>query len=340
MPKNPFARESWIEFGLGLLIIVCRITCRCRQVGWKWDGDDFFAVLAAVFFTAQVLLGYFVTHLGTIAEMSNEVVAVTISAERKGSMIAGSKSLLAAWCSYISLIWTLKACMLFLYGRLTLDLKQRGLVHLCAILCVITYVGALLLTFTHCTPLHKKWQVYPYPGDTCALYVPNFYVITVTNVSTDLLIAFIPLPLLWKVRMSWQKKLLCALWLCTGVCMIIAALLRCVLSLRTIHSTNSRTIWSLRETFIGIIAVNVPILGPCIARAASRLSGFKSRSCSRAGGGGRASAARAPVAERHRLSIMERNAKQERIRRGMGWTVFDGASEEPIVRDEHEMHFV
>lgn len=46
----------------------------------------------------------------------------------------------------------------------SLDLKQRDMVKICAILCGITYVAAILATFTHCTPLHRKWQVYPYPG--------------------------------------------------------------------------------------------------------------------------------------------------------------------------------
>ncbi|KAG5928370.1 hypothetical protein E4U42_000763 [Claviceps africana] len=267
-------------------------------------------------------------------------VAFALTAEKEALMIAGSKSLLAAWCIYVSLIWTLKACMLCLYSRLTLDLKQRKWVNTCAILCVITYVAGLLVTFTHCTPLHKKWQVYPYPGDMCALYVPDLYVITAANVSTDILIACIPLPLLWKVRMSWQKKMLCALWLCTGIFMIIAALLRCILSLGRINSRNFRTIWTIRETFIGIIAANMPILGPCISRAARRLSG-KSITSSKCGGGrGDGLAPQAPATEGHRLSILERNAKQERIRRGMDWTTFDGASDEPIVKDEYAMRFV
>lgn len=50
------------------------------------------------------------------------------------------------------------------------------------------------------------------------------------------------------MTLSLFRKFLCALWLCTGVCMIVATLLRCILSLREIHSINLRTIWSVRET--------------------------------------------------------------------------------------------
>ncbi|KAG6034647.1 hypothetical protein E4U40_003545 [Claviceps sp. LM458 group G5] len=282
------------------------------------------------------------TKLGTISNMTDEM-ALTLTTEQKNSIIRGSKLLLVGWCVYITTIWTLKACMLFLYGRLTLDLKQRGLVNIAAILCGITYVAAILATLTHCTPLQKKWQVYPYPGDACAAYVPNYYVLTVMNICTDLFIAHIPLPLLWKSRMSWQRKTICTLWLCTGICMIVAALLRCILGLQRVHYINYTAIWALRETFIGILATNVPILGPGVTRAARRLGVLASRMSTNTGGGGAhrdGSGPQAPERGGHRLSIMERKAKHERIRDGMmEWTTFDGGSNEPIVSDEQEIPF-
>ncbi|KAG5955523.1 hypothetical protein E4U57_003378 [Claviceps arundinis] len=288
--------------------------------------------------TGAITQSFMTTNLGTISNMTDEM-ALTLTTEEKESIIKGSKLLLVGWCLYITTIWILKACMLFLYGRLTLDLKQRGLVNIAAILCGITYVAAILATLTHCTPLHKKWQVYPYPGDACAAYVPNFYVLTVLNVSTDLFIAHIPLPLLWKSRMSWQRKAICTLWLCTGVCMIVAALLRCILGLQRVHYINYTAIWA----FIGILATNFPILGPSFTRAARRLGVLASGMSSNSGGGGAhryGSGPRAPESGGHRLSIMERKAKHERIRSGtMEWTTFDGGSNEPIVSDEQEISF-
>ncbi|KAG6304934.1 hypothetical protein E4U45_000925 [Claviceps purpurea] len=290
--------------------------------------------------TGAITQSFMTTNLGTISNMTDEM-ALALTTEEKESIIKGSKLLLAGWCIYITTIWTLKACMLFLYGRLTLDLKQRGLVNIAAILCGITYVAAILATLTHCTPLQKKWQVYPYPGDACAAYVPNFYVLTVMNVSTDLFIAYIPLPLLWKARMSWQRKTICTLWLCTGVCMIIAALLRCILGLQRVHYINYTAIWAVRETLIGILATNFPILGPSVTRAARRLGVLASRMGSNARGGGThrdGSGPQAPERGGHRLSIMERKAKHERIRSGMlDWTTFDGGSNEPIVGNEQEI---
>jgi hypothetical protein len=51
----------------------------------------------------------------------SDAIALTLSSEQKRRIVVGSKCLLAGWCVYVTLIWVLKACMLFLYGRLTYD---------------------------------------------------------------------------------------------------------------------------------------------------------------------------------------------------------------------------
>lgn len=62
------------------------------------------------------------------------------------------------------------------------------------------------------------------------------------------MIVSIPLPLLWKVHMPPLRKFLCALWLCTGVFIMVATLLRCILCLQQADNINVGTIWSIRET--------------------------------------------------------------------------------------------
>jgi hypothetical protein len=41
---------------------------------------------------------------------------------------------------------------------------------------------------------------------------------------------------------------MCALWLCAGVFIMVATLLRCILCLRQADDINIGTIWSIRET--------------------------------------------------------------------------------------------
>ncbi|KAJ0365770.1 hypothetical protein COL26b_011953 [Colletotrichum chrysophilum] len=48
---------------------------------------------------------------------------------------------------------------------------------------------------------------------------------------------------------------------------MIAALLRCILSLKDIDGINVSTIWAIRETFVGIIAVNAACIRPLFSSA-------------------------------------------------------------------------
>ena len=45
-----------------------------------------------------------------------------------------------------------------------------------------------------------------------------------------------------------HRKLIIGLLLCGGVFVMIATLLRCILSLQSINSINTSTIWAIRET--------------------------------------------------------------------------------------------
>ncbi|KHO11314.1 hypothetical protein MAA_11129 [Metarhizium robertsii ARSEF 23] len=92
-------------------------------------------------------------------------------------------------------------------------------------------------------------------------------------------------------------------------------------------------IWSLRETFVGIIATNIPILGPWIARAVHNLRGIHS------GGGSKTSDAGglSDPPGGHRLSRLERRAKENRIRRGLGWTTIRSGSHDRIAKEELEL---
>lgn len=151
----------------------------------------------------------------------------------------------------------------------SLNLAQHRLVKITACTCIIGYIATIVVYMTHCRPLHGLWQVYPYTGDDCALSRSNYYALVVSNVlyvlivllvlfgsntmadtrrTTDVMILYIPLPLLWRVQLPLHKKLKFGVWLCGGVFIIVASLLRCILALKDSNSINVSTIWSIRET--------------------------------------------------------------------------------------------
>ncbi|KAK9561765.1 hypothetical protein V6Z79_004617 [Aspergillus fumigatus] len=245
---TPFQKEAWTEYGIGVLIILGRIFARWKVVGVKnWQGDDYFAILALLFWTAELTMLELIGQHGANIGLTNAQRAA-MTPDQVKSLVIGSKCLLAGWVCYVTLIWCLKACMLFFYNRLTLGLIQQKLVRINAVLCALSYVAVIFTIFFHCLPIQKHWQIYPDPGDHCTVDRINYIVLAVTNVCTDAVLVSIPVPLLAKVRLALRRKLVIGVLLCGGVFVMCAALLRCILSLRSINSINTSTIWAIRET--------------------------------------------------------------------------------------------
>jgi hypothetical protein len=101
-------------------------------------------------------------------------------------------------------------------------------------------------------------------------------------VLTDIgILTFIPVPIIWRVKIPIRQKILVALLLCSGLFIITAAIIRCVSSIQDIRSINTAGVWAIRETFVTIIAINAPCIKPLFsARQAgkeTRSGGFRLR---------------------------------------------------------------
>ncbi|KAL4778183.1 hypothetical protein BJX76DRAFT_362965 [Aspergillus varians] len=282
---TPFQTEAWTEYGLGCVVLLFRLFARAKVVGFKnWQGDDYFAIVALIFWTAELTMLELIGQYGTNIGLSDEERA-SATPEQTARLVAGSKCLMAGWTCYVTLIWSLKACMLFFYNRLTLGLTQQKLVKINIVLCGCTYVAVIFTIFLHCRPISRHFQVYPDPGLNCSADYVNYIVIAATNVVTDGILLFIPIPLLAKVRLAFRRKLIIGVLLCGGVFVMAATLLRCILSLRDINSINNSTIWAIRETFVAIIAVNAPCIKPLFSSSVWLRSSSKDPSSGREGYG-------------------------------------------------------
>lgn len=61
-----------------------------------------------------MMTGQYGTNIGIYDD-----IGATLSPEQIRRYEIGSKCLLAGWTCYVTLIWCLKACMLFFYNRIT-----------------------------------------------------------------------------------------------------------------------------------------------------------------------------------------------------------------------------
>ncbi|KAG9496075.1 hypothetical protein J7337_012651 [Fusarium musae] len=110
------------------------------------------------------------------------------------SRIIGSKIQVAGWTIYSALIWSLKLSMLYFYTRLTTGLGRsyRIRIYVGFGLVIGTFIATIIAIFAGCQPFHKYWQINPDPG---------------TNISTDIYLIAIPLPMLWGSSLKMIKKI-------------------------------------------------------------------------------------------------------------------------------------
>lgn len=118
----------------------------------------------------------------------------------------------------------------------------------------------------------------PLPSRACTFKPQNFYVGAVLNVLTDAVLLSIPVPMLWGLQVQLRKKVAIGILLSSGLFVIAAAVIRAVLTLGSAPSGLNINRWGVRETIVGILTVNMPILPPMFKKAFWLGSGYDSSS--------------------------------------------------------------
>lgn len=258
--------EVWAWFGIGCLTLVLRYTVRIRTVGFRgFQGDDYIMAFAFIMYMLDAILVTLIFVYGDNVDFSPQDIASMTDAQIR-SLEAGSRAQLAAWFTYTNMLWCMKFCMLFFYKRLTIGTVQHKTVHRLMWVCGLTYIVVFLNILLSCRPFWHNWKVRPIPSKNCTFKPQNFWVTAAFNVATDAIILIIPIPMLWKLKVSVRRKLAIAVLLSSGVFVIAAAFVRAALTLSGRSSSTNINTWGVRETIVGLIAVNVPIMRPIVTR--------------------------------------------------------------------------
>ncbi|KAF2622925.1 hypothetical protein BU25DRAFT_451779 [Macroventuria anomochaeta] len=273
MPSNTTV-ELWTLYFFGVLITLLRTYARISAVGYReLRADDYLIWLAILIYTAQTTLGY---HVGIVAHgIANngmtDTQRSTLSQDdpEYAWRVIGSKIQLAGWTVAACLLWTLKLCVTFFYFRLTI--AQNGLgtyqkrIHIAMVLIATSFVAVVMTIFLSCRPFNHYWQVSPDPGNSCqpAISKPILWVSFVLNVSTDIFLFFIPVPMLWKSSLRLYKKMAATSVLSAGLLIIICATLKSIyVIVDPVNGGQLAAEWGTRETFIAVVTTNLPMIFP------------------------------------------------------------------------------
>jgi hypothetical protein len=251
--------------------------------------------------------------------------------------------------------------MAFFYLRLTNGLKRYYTrIYIAIGLIITTFIVVIIAIYASCRPFYAYWQIQPDPGNACqaAVSKPILWSSFITNVSTDVFLILIPIPMLWKSSLRFLKKIAATLVLSAGVFIIVCATLKSifviVVSCNTctasipqpsvelaqqntnilkdpVHGGQLAAEWGTRETFIAIVTTNLPMTFPLLKtwfapllpsslRSSSNNKAYKSPGSGfmSIGGGGASSRNRQGPQSTVTANMTFDNDSEERIIQGNG----------------------
>jgi len=176
--------------------------------------------------------------------------------------IFGSKIVVVSEQAMLNVIYCLKACMLVMYTRLTLGLNTQKWVRVLAVYVGLGWLGTEIAFFTACRPFTGYWAM-PVVDHQCATLEIYAYIQGCFNISGDICMLFIPLPLVIKMHAPWRQKAVLVLIFSMGFFVIIAALLTKIFNLTNIWDP-SYMLWYVREASVAIYVANLPMIWPLL----------------------------------------------------------------------------
>ncbi|KAK7924085.1 hypothetical protein PG985_006139 [Apiospora marii] len=257
--------ESWTWYAFTWLIVIVRIVSRRDLHGSfrKLQVDDGLMLLAMV--TDTILIA----AINIVANTSSNLIDPTDPAPLTSASIAereyGSKMVLVVEQMQIVTIWLMKACLLIMYSRLTMSLKQNLAVKIVAVYAGLGFVIMEILYFgVWCRPFNQYWAVPP-DNTQCSAATNHLITNAVLNITSDVMIIMIPMPVLLQAQLPIKKKaILCGVFaLGTFTMLTIRDLQILAAVLNKYYSFNQPfgsawTFWYVRESSTAIIVTNLP----------------------------------------------------------------------------------
>ncbi|KAI4220049.1 MAG: hypothetical protein L6R36_007898 [Xanthoria steineri] len=258
--------ESWTLYPFGVLLIAARIFSRRILLGSfnKLQIDDWIMLFVVVTFTGVIVSVNQVSH-----NLSNYLppgAAEAFTSEEHDNAVYGSKFVMILEQFMLANTWLCKACLLILYHQMTLGLKHNKLVKIVGGYCVLGYVLVQILYLgVWCRPIQQYWQV-PVDDSQCASYYHHLITSAVFNITSDLMMLYIPLPILIKARLPLKRKIVLCGVFSLGVLVILSAILNRYYNFTEPYGSLIYLDWYTGEAATSVFVANVPHLWPLLSR--------------------------------------------------------------------------
>ncbi|KAH9905642.1 hypothetical protein F4778DRAFT_727017 [Xylariomycetidae sp. FL2044] len=270
--------ESWTWYALTWLVVGARMASRRVLHGSfkKLQIDD--AIMLFVMLTDTVLI----VAMNIISTTSSNLIDPNDHTELTRQNIKerefGSKMVLLSEQMQLITIWLIKACLLIMYGRLTMSLKQNLAVKIVGAYVVVGFVVMEILYLgVWCRPFSQYWAVPP-DNIQCSAATNHLITNAILNITSDIMIILIPMPVFLQAQLPPKRKVVLCGVFALGVFTILSAILNKFYSF-TEPFGSAWTFWYIRESSTAIITANLPFTWTLLQRIFN-LTSFAGKSSS------------------------------------------------------------
>ena len=252
--------ESWIWYGVVLLVAISRFVSRYMTFGTikKYQIDDYLMILTLCFYTVLIpVINIVRDHDSNL--LPPHFDPATLTAQDVARRAHGSKLILVVEQCQCVTIWLAKACVLILYLRLTTMRREHIVIQVLFGYVIISFVVMDILYFgVWCRPFSNYWAV-PTPNPQCDAATHHLITNAVFNLTSDILMLVIGLPLFLRLKLPLRKKIPVVCVFSLGIFTVLAAILNKVYSFSEPFG-NEWTYWYIRESSTALLVANLPFV--------------------------------------------------------------------------------
>ncbi|KAE9362564.1 hypothetical protein N431DRAFT_358461 [Stipitochalara longipes BDJ] len=257
--------ESWTWYAFVTLVVAFRYVSRYVQLGSVrlYQPEDYVMVVVFGFYTTLIIVMNIVGQMDTNLMLPTDIPLLTPESIR--SRIIGSKLVLVVEQSMIMTVWGCKICLLLMYNKLTFGLKQQLAVKIVGGYVVLNWIVMESLYFgVWCRPFPQYWAV-PVANEQCSAAIHHLITNAVFNISSDIMMLCIPLPLLITSQLPRTRKLILCTLFSLGVFVIMCAVINKYYSFAHPFSPMWE-FWYIREASTAVLVANMPMCWPLLRR--------------------------------------------------------------------------
>ncbi|MCJ1429126.1 hypothetical protein MMC29_007039 [Sticta canariensis] len=202
-------------------------------------------------------------------EVSGGLVCVSFNGGKHSILLTNpkgfAKSVLATEYFYTSAIAAVKISILLLYRRLFPNHRFRIILWSFGVFILTYSTVQLLVTLFQCRPIRGAWD--PFIRANCIKLNLEFMIMGSLNVATDVTTLCLPMPLLWRLKISIERRLQVMSMILLGgfVCIVSAYRVPKIGSLSLSDAAWSdvdAAVWGVVEVCVGIVSACLPTMRP------------------------------------------------------------------------------